>query len=133
MSEYDPLDPQADCFRPPAIPTAVGCLHCGEVYESYQIEWRVSQDADGKPHGFWCCPTEGCGGCGFGFDIFAVDPEYQYENGGWVWFDDEEGDDDDLDDAEVSEIDNAADPESATGDEAVDRLKRSNNDEELPW
>ena len=73
----DPLDPQGDPFGPPETPTEVSCLHCGETYDSYLIEWRIEEDAEGKPHGFWCCPTPGCDGKGFGFDIFPTDPEYQ--------------------------------------------------------
>ena len=80
----DQLDPQGDPFRPPETPVEVSCLHCGETYESYLIEWQIHTDADGTRHGFWCCPTPGCGGMGFGFDIFPTDPEYQDERGGWV-------------------------------------------------
>jgi hypothetical protein len=78
---YDPLDPQADPFKPPAIPTEVCCLHCGREYESYLIEWRVKRCHDGQRHGFWCCPTPGCDGAGFGFDLFPTDPEYIGEDG----------------------------------------------------
>ncbi len=93
----DPLDPQGDPFGPPETPTEVSCLHCGETYDSYLIEWRIEEDAEGKPHGFWCCPTPGCDGKGFGFDIFPTDPEYQDERGGWCYCDDEEFDEDELD------------------------------------
>ena len=94
---YDPLDPQNDPFGPPEVSIEVGCLHCGETYDSYLIEWRVETDADGKQHGFWCCPTPDCDGRGFGFDIFPTDPEYQDERRGRVWCDDEEFDEDNLD------------------------------------
>ena len=103
--QYDPLDPQADPFKPPTIPTEVGCLHCGEEYESYLIEWRVETDSEGKQHGFWCCPTAGCGGRGFGFDILPLDPDYQDERGGWVHDDEDEDKDEFLDDEE-SELTN---------------------------
>jgi hypothetical protein len=92
----DPLDPDADPFRPPAIPTEVSCLHCGQVYDSSRIEWRVETEEDGSLRGFWCCPVPGCGGRGFGCDILPTDPEYQDENGGWVQ--DSETDGDDADD-----------------------------------
>ena len=91
MSAHNPLDPAGDPFGPPAISTLVGCLHCGEEYDSYRIEWRVTQDADGTPHGFWCCPIPGCDGKGFGFDIFPVDPDYRDENGERMWIEDDEG------------------------------------------
>jgi len=77
----DPLDPDADPFKPPAIPTEVCCLHCGREYESYLIEWRVKRCDDGFVRGFWCCPTPGCDGAGFGFDLFPTDPDYIGEDG----------------------------------------------------
>jgi hypothetical protein len=89
MAEYDPPDADADPFRPPDIPTLVACLHCGQEYESYRIEWRVERNADGRPRGFWCCPIPGCGGMGFGFDILPVDPTYRDERGGWVYEEEE--------------------------------------------
>lgn len=84
-----PADPHSDPFRPPEIPTEVQCLHCGEEYESYLIEWREHRCADGGIEGFWCCPTPGCDGKGFGFDLLPTDPEYQDEHGGWVDFGDD--------------------------------------------
>ncbi|MGD0897094.1 MAG: hypothetical protein ABR915_04615 [Thermoguttaceae bacterium] len=87
---YDPPDSQSDPFKPPAIPTAVHCIHCGQEYESYLMEWRIEEGSDGQQHGFWCCPVDGCDGRGFGFDIFPTDPEYRDENGGWVYDDVEE-------------------------------------------
>ncbi|MEX0655049.1 MAG: hypothetical protein WD534_00335 [Phycisphaeraceae bacterium] len=91
-------DPETDPFRPPAIPTEVFCLHCQQEYESYLMEWREEM-AEGKRHGFWCCPTPGCDGRGFGFDIFPIDPEYRDENGEPLgpFADDEEADDEDAD------------------------------------
>ena len=44
----DPLDPQGDPFGPPKVPVEVQCLHCGQQYESYLIEWRVETDAAGR-------------------------------------------------------------------------------------
>jgi hypothetical protein len=97
----DSLNPENDPFGPPAISTVVHCIHCGEEYDSYRIEWRVERDADGGAHGFWCCPMIGCDGKGFGFDIFPVDPEYRDENGELMWCSDDadDEDDDDFDDA----------------------------------
>ena len=104
---YDPLDPDGDCFKPPPVPTEVHCLHCHEEYDSYLIEWRVETDHDGKKHGFWCCPTPGCDGKGFGFDIFPTDPEYQGDNGGWFSDDGEEGEFDDGEFDEDFDLDGA--------------------------
>lgn len=115
MESYDPLDPSTDPFRPPDIPVLVGCLHCGQEYDSYRIEWRVLRDADGRPHGFWCCPVSGCDGCGFGFDILPLDPGYQDERGGWVA--------DDCTEEEVSEEDGETEGGEAPPSE----------DEALPW
>ncbi len=90
-------DSASDPFAPPAVSTEVCCIHCGETYDSWQIEWRIEKTPRGDEHGFWCCPIPGCDGKGFGFDILPTDPNYRDENGGWVQFDD---DDEDLDDEE---------------------------------
>ena len=89
-----PLDPDTDPFKPPAIPTEVGCLHCGRTFESYLIEWRMETGSDAKPHGFWCCPTPGCDGRGFGFDLLPTDPDYRDENGESFFVDDIDGESD---------------------------------------
>ncbi len=110
-------DPHSDPFAPPETPTTVGCLHCAMEYESYLIEWRVSTNADGSEHGFWCCPIPGCDGKGFGFDIFPTDPDYFDEDLRWVR-DDEEGD---ADDESNGFHDGGPErpPESDAGDEDV--------------
>ena len=95
MDDDDPLDPKNDCFGPPAIPTLVVCIHCGEEYESFRIEWRIKTDFEGKPQGFWCCPIQGCDGKGFGFDIFPVDPNYQDDR--FEFFEDDDDEDDEAD------------------------------------
>lgn len=107
MPAYDPLNPDTDCFKPPAIPTEVCCLHCGCEYESYLIEWRVEESADGEAHGFWCCPTPGCDGRGFGFDILPTDPEYVGEDGEAIWSSDE---DETECDADADDEEDAAEP-----------------------
>ena len=113
---HDPTDPEGDPFYPPPIPTLVGCLHCGEEYDSYLIEWRTFTCEDGQQHGFWCCPTPGCDGKGFGFDIWPVDADYQDERGSFAWtsdaddsdeFEEElfaEGDDSSADDPPVDDV-----------------------------
>jgi hypothetical protein len=115
MPDYDPLDPDGDPFGPPAVPTLVGCLHCGEEYDSYRIEWRILTDADHKQHGFWCCPIEGCDGKGFGFDILPVDPNYQDEHGGWVH---DAAEEDELDEDEPAGEDEPR-TETDDGDEPI--------------
>jgi len=125
---YDPLDPESDVFGPPVIPTQVGCLHCGQEYESYLIEWRVETTAAGQAHGFWCCPTPGCGGKGFGCDILPTDPTYQDERGGWVWTDEA----DELE-AELEDLDDKA---AAADEEFGDELPAdpaADADEDLPY
>jgi hypothetical protein len=112
----DPNDP----FGPPAIPTLVGCLHCGEEYESYLIEWRVRRSLDGEMRGFWCCPTPGCDGIGFGFDILPVDEDYEDENGK-IWI----GDDDEDEDEEDGEYDPFADDDDEGG--TIDRKPNPDN------
>jgi len=100
----DPLEPD-DVFNPPAIPTKVGCLHCGQTFESYLIEWRIETGYDGQPRGFWCCPTPGCDGRGFGFDILPTDPDYIGEDGERIWVDDES--DEDADEFDLFDDDSA--------------------------
>ncbi len=92
--------PEHDCFKPPAVPTEVHCIHCHREYDSYLIEWREFPNETGGTDGFWCCPMPGCGGKGFGFDIFPTDPQYVGEDGEpmWQWCDDDE--DGDYDDEE---------------------------------
>ncbi|MFG0249178.1 MAG: hypothetical protein ACF8OB_09855 [Phycisphaeraceae bacterium JB051] len=101
----DGLNPDADCFKPPAIPILVHCIHCHQEYESYLMQWRVERDMQGNPAGFWCCGMPGCDGKGFGFDIFPVDPDYVDENGEKMWIDDDEPMDGDLADDDEDEDD----------------------------
>jgi hypothetical protein len=91
----DSCNPDTDPFKPPAIPVEVGCLHCGREFDSYLIEWRVHTSSGGLQHGFWCCPTPGCDGKGFGFDLLPTDPNYTDENGERLWCEDEGDDQDD--------------------------------------
>lgn len=119
-NERDPRRPDGDPFHPPSIATLVHCIHCGEEYDSYRIEWRVEPDASGKPHGRWCCPVPGCDGAGFGFDIFPVDPDYADPDGREIascFFDDDgEADEDDF-------LDEDDDPAShAWGFNSIDDL-----------
>lgn len=68
---------QADQFKPPAEPVEVKCLHCGEVYSSDKITYyrkRGMRNYDSRTRrmtavALWFCPTIGCDGAGFGFDI----------------------------------------------------------------
>jgi hypothetical protein len=127
----DPLDPNSDPFRPPETPVEVSCLHCGREYDSYLIEWRVLTGRDGKEHGFWCCPTPGCDGMGFGFDILPTDLNYRDERGGWI-SDDEEGEEDsetEWDDFEST--DNFLCP--PVDDGAFLRLPPEADDEDIPF
>jgi hypothetical protein len=121
---YDPLSPEGDPFHPPAIPIEVGCLHCGQTYESYLIEWRIETCSDGSQHGFWCCPTPGCGGRGFGCDIFPTDPDWVDEEGNKIWFSDDEEDD---------ESDEDFDEEPLAGfEEAPEKPPPSTNGKQKP-
>lgn len=112
MAKRDPLKPDGDPFGPPTISTLVSCLHCGQEYDSYRIEWRIEQTRSG-PHGFWCCPIPTCDGRGFGFDILPVDPSYRDERGGWVH--DDESDDEDFDD--MDDTDNSEKPTDPDDDD----------------
>jgi hypothetical protein len=126
MDSDNPLDPAGDPFGPPALSTLVACLHCGQDYDSYRIEWRIETDADGKLHGFWCCPIAGCGGMGFGFDIFPVDPEYRDEHGELMWVSDDEDEDADGDELFLEDVIGRAADESR-------RSTTDDVDDPLPW
>ncbi len=127
MQPDDVLTPLGDPFGPPALSTLVACLHCGQEYDSYRIEWRIETDANGKPHGFWCCPIPGCDGMGFGFDIFPVDPEYRDEHGELMWVSDDE--DDEYETSDEMSL------EDMGGSEAGERRRpaEGDDDEPLPW
>lgn len=127
MGNHNPLDSAGDPFGPPTISTLVACLHCGEDYDSYRIEWRIQTDGDGKPHGFWCCPIPGCDGMGFGFDIFPVDPEYRDEDGKLMWVS-VDGEDEDVESDELSFEDTGRSDTGESGRPAADDY-----DEPLPW
>jgi hypothetical protein len=116
----NPLDPTGDPFGPPEVSIEVGCLHCGQQYESCLIEWRVETDNEGNQHGFWCCPTPGCGGMGFGFDILPTDPNYRDERGGWMPCDEEE-------EYDEEDFDEDALDEDFTSDDPTDRTKPGGN------
>lgn len=142
MPDQPPDDPATDPFRPPDIPTEVFCLHCQQEYDSYLIEWREEKQADGSVHGFWCCPTPGCGGMGFGFDLLPTDPEYRDERGGWC--DDEEDDGDEeygagADGEEQALTDDSTEwlpPPPDAGLHPRDRPKNapgSPEDDDIPW
>jgi hypothetical protein len=79
-----------DIFAPPPIPVEVRCLHCEETFDSNLIHWVPDTRTDAALEGFWCCPTPGCDGKGFLFDIYPTDPEYRDEDGNLVWIEDEE-------------------------------------------
>jgi hypothetical protein len=139
---HDPLDPSADPFHPPEIPTEVRFLHCGEEYDSYLIQWRVETGPDGKQQGFWCCPTPGCGGCGFGFDILPTDPEYQDERGGWVSDDEDDPDEAGSNGEDYSDEDDCSDEDESLEDDFLpewpsedetDEDDEDGPENDLPW
>jgi hypothetical protein len=79
---YDGGDPPRDPFAPPAVPVEVRCMVCGQVYESWQLVWVEDEQLPGE--GVWCCPTIGCDGIGFGFDILPTNPdEPADDDDGW--------------------------------------------------
>lgn len=124
---------EKDVFHPPTIPTLCQCLHCGEEYESYLIQWNTDRLIAGR-FGHWVCPTEDCDGVGFGFDILPIDPDYVDEYGNRVWSEDDDADDlddvealDDLlvDESMIEGLDQAADIEAW--------LSEDEDDESIPF
>ena len=124
-------DPDSDPFRPPAVATEVGCLHCGREYDSYLIEWREELGENREALGFWCCPTPGCDGKGFGFDILPTDPDYQDEHGGWVSFDEDEDEEfsDEYDEEEEFDVDSEIPPWPEVDHESKDGNGNGNLDD----
>ena len=84
----NPSDESEAPFAPPEVPVEVECLHCGETYQSDQMQLRY-EGPDGELA--WVCATPGCGALGFGFDILPTDPNYRDENGGWISDDEYDG------------------------------------------
>ena len=81
-----PPGPERDPFGPPKVNCVVVCLHCREQYDSYRIRWMEFESDSGAKQGFWCCPTPGCDGKGFLFDIHPIDPNWEGDGemtGGW--------------------------------------------------
>ena len=79
--------------------------------------------------GFWCCPTPGCDGKGFGFDIFPIDPDYRDEQGNLMWMEDD-------DDEEYDEVDEYVDREREVEDREVDAGRQppvEDAEDALPW
>jgi hypothetical protein len=130
-----------DCFRPPEIPTQVYCLHCHSEFDSYLMQWV--EDATYGNGGYWACPTPGCDGKGFTFDVWPTDPEWTDEEGNKVAFLDDRPDteedqfaaaDDWIDDEVEADVldedligdDEVTEDELALGDE-------SSFDDELDW
>jgi len=72
-----PKEAQEDPFRPPRRPRDVFCLHCGKLYSSEKLRWRRRGG-----QWAWCCPTPGCDGRGYKFDIFPLaEPQSAFDEG----------------------------------------------------
>jgi hypothetical protein len=80
---------QKDQFAPPMEPCECYCLHCHRTFMSDAIWFQKIKGGRGSLEGFWMCPTPNCGGAGFTFDIFPVDPDHP-ANAGWFYTDDDE-------------------------------------------
>ena len=126
MVEASPAE--RDPFRPPTVPVIVHCLHCDQEYESYLIHW-VEDAIESDSPGFWCCPTPGCDGKGFGFDIFPIDPDYRDEHGNLMWMEDD-------DDEDYDEVDEYVDREREVEDREVDAGRQppvEDTEDDIPW
>ena len=126
MVEASPAE--RDPFRPPTVPVIVHCLHCDQEYESYLIHW-VEDAIESDSPGFWCCPTPGCDGKGFGFDIFPIDPDYRDEHGNLMWMEDD-------DDEDYDEVDEYVDREREVEDREVDTSRQppiEDAEDDIPW
>jgi hypothetical protein len=88
-----------DPFAPPQPPMRVCCLHCGNEFDSDEIVYRPRPNIHGPiEHGMtgdWCCPTPGCDGVGYGFDIVPSDQDWEDQDGnGWHQIEDEDDESD---------------------------------------
>lgn len=65
-----PMEPDfADPFAPdPESTKRVECLHCDQAYAENEMIYGVKPDLDPNEP-YWWCPTPGCDGKGFGFDV----------------------------------------------------------------
>lgn len=77
--------PNKAFLAPPKIHTQVGCMHCAQRYSSVQIWWEPI-NPNNPDRGFWRCPTPGCEGTGFLFDIWPTNPDYRDEDGHKVFY-----------------------------------------------
>ena len=97
-ADHPPMNRHTDPMRPPLEPRVVRCLHCEQRFDSTEIHWRTEPPTEaqiraravveaelcalfgGEPrpphpddeHGRWCCPTPGCTGAGYLFDLLPV-------------------------------------------------------------
>lgn len=101
----DPADDSGrDAMAPPEEPCQCSCLHCERVFMSDQMWFqRVIGDPSGFK-GYWMCPTPNCGGAGFAFDVFPIDPNHP-ANADWHY-----SDDDDEDEVGEDDVDGSWDP-----------------------
>ncbi len=104
MSDQPP-EQDKRVFPPPDKPVECSCLHCGRVYMS---DMMIEIEIDGEYH--YACPVKGCDAMGWNFDIFSTS-EDDSEDGGWVYDDDEEFDEEEFEDSDGEVI--------AQGDEAT--------------
>ena len=98
----DPADDSGrDAMAPPEEPCQCSCLHCERVFMSDQMWFqRVIGDPSGFK-GYWMCPTPNCGGAGFAFDVFPIDPNHP-ANADWHYSDDDDEDEVGEDDSDGS-------------------------------
>jgi len=70
---YDPLDPDRDPFHPPSISTLVHCIHCGEEYDSFRIEWRDPASEPEKVDKLFAALVEAKKQCGENIENVGAD------------------------------------------------------------
>ncbi|HEY7087490.1 MAG TPA: hypothetical protein VH518_05330 [Tepidisphaeraceae bacterium] len=138
-----------DCFRPPEVPIQVYCTHCHHEFESYLMQWV--RDPTYAAGGFWACPTPGCSGKGFTFDVWPTDPDWALlheglmsfnfledadvveeipPSGGWL----DEQVDDDVEDENAIDDELVGDDEIVDGeDDVIFPADKGSYDDELYW
>lgn len=81
---FGPLPPPntEEMFAPPKQAVKVGCMHCGDNYDSSEMVWEYRLECQAPMFELWCeepdegpitplwwCKNKDCDGAGFGHDI----------------------------------------------------------------
>lgn len=71
---WDPTSDEAkmDPYCPPKKPVLARCDHCRMTYKTDRMIWGTKAGMRSIAP-LWWCPTDGCDGAGYGFDVHKVE------------------------------------------------------------